>query len=74
MQLYKNNAYLWLNWIILFHCLMVLLSMLGMALIIEKTSRALAVLGLLMFALFVFSNGKEHSVISGTSMVSAGNI
>lgn len=55
VQLYKHNAYLWLNWIILFHCLMVLLSMLGMALIVEKTSRALAILGFLLLALFVFS-------------------
>ncbi len=55
LQLYKNKAYLGLNWIILFHCLMVLLSMLGMALIIEKTSRAMAILGFLLFALFVFS-------------------
>ncbi len=53
--LYKNKVYLWLNWIILFHCLMVLFSMLGMALVIEKHSRALAILGFLFFALFVFS-------------------
>jgi hypothetical protein len=53
--LYKNKKYLFLHWLILFHCLMVLCSMLGMALIIEKTSRALAVLGFICFCLFVFS-------------------
>jgi hypothetical protein len=55
LLLYKNRSYLLLNWVILFHCLMVLFSMLGMALVIEKHSRALAVLGFLFFSLFVFS-------------------
>lgn len=55
VHLYKSEAYLWLNWIILFHCLMVLLSMLGVALVIEKISRALALVGFLLLALFVFS-------------------
>ena len=53
--LYKNNLFLLLNWIIMFHCLMVLFSMLGVALVIEKHSRALAILGFLFFSLFVFS-------------------
>lgn len=55
VQLYKNNAYLWLNWVIMFHCLMVMFSMLGVALVIEKHSRALAILGFIFFSLFVFS-------------------
>lgn len=55
VQLYKNNLYLLQNWIILFHCLMVLVSMLGVALVIEKHSRALAILGFIFFSLFVFS-------------------
>jgi hypothetical protein len=53
--LYKNSLFLLLNWIIMFHCLMVLFSMLGAALVIEKHSRALAILGFLFIALFVFS-------------------
>jgi hypothetical protein len=53
--LYKNSLFLLLNWIIMFHCLMVLFSMLGVALVIEKQSRALAILGFLFFSLFVFS-------------------
>jgi hypothetical protein len=53
--LYKNNSYLLLKWTILFHCLMVLLSMLGMSLIIFQQSKALAVLGFLFFSLFVFA-------------------
>ncbi len=53
--LYKNSLFLLLNWIIMFHCLMVLFSMLGVALVIEKHSRALAILGFLFFSLFVFS-------------------
>ena len=55
VKLYKNNLYLLLNWIILFHCLMVLFSMLGIALVIEKHFRALAILGFIFFSLFVFS-------------------
>ncbi len=55
VQLYKSSAYLWLNWIILFHCLLVLISMLGMALVIAKISRPIAILGFLLFALFVFT-------------------
>jgi hypothetical protein len=53
--LYKNNSYLLFKWIILFHCLMVLLSMLGMSLILFQHSKALAVLGFLFFSLFVFA-------------------
>jgi len=52
VQLYKNSMFLLQHWIILFHCLMVLFSMLGVALVIEKHSRALAILGFLFFSLF----------------------
>lgn len=55
LALYKNKVYLFQNWLIMFHCLAVLFSMLGVALVIEKQSRALAILGFLFFALFVFS-------------------
>lgn len=53
--LYKNSSYLLFKWTILFHCLMVLFSMLGVSLIIFQHSKALAVLGLLFFSLFVFA-------------------
>jgi hypothetical protein len=53
--LYKNSSYLLFKWLILFHCLMVLFSMLGVSLIIFQHSKALAVLGFLFFSLFVFA-------------------
>lgn len=55
VNLYKNTNYLFLNWLIIFHCLMVLFSMLGAAFVIEKYHRPLAILGFLFFMLFVFS-------------------
>ena len=55
LQLYQNKAYLAQNWIILLHCLLVLVSMLGVALMIRRMSTPLAIFGLLFFALFVFT-------------------
>ncbi len=55
LLLYENTSYVFLKWIVMLHCLMVLFSMLGVALIIVRNSRALAVLGILFFSLFVFS-------------------
>lgn len=53
--MHNNSSYLLFKWIILFHCLMVLFSMLGVSLIIFQYSKAMAILGFLFFNLFVFA-------------------
>lgn len=55
IQLYKSASYLALNWTILFHCLMILVSMLGVAWVLKEYSQPLAILAFVCFVLFVFA-------------------
>lgn len=53
--LYKNVSYLSMNWIIMVHCLLILISMFGMALLLQRYSQPLAILAFIFFILFVFA-------------------
>ena len=55
IRLYKSVPYLTLNWTILFHCLLILVSMLGVAWVLKEYSRPLAILAFVFFVLFAFA-------------------
>lgn len=55
VHLYENSVYLAQNWTVMIHCLLVICSMLGVAVIVSRYSLPLAILGFAFFLLFAFS-------------------
>ena len=52
LLLARDPLYFFQKWMIIFHCLMVIISMFGVALVAARTNKALAALGALFFSVF----------------------